>query len=520
MIEPSPGLFPVRLGAIDVGSNAIRLLAVEFTDPQNWVELDSQRIPVRLGHSSFMTGRLDDRLAVAALDAMASFRQKFDTLGISRYRAVATSAVRESENGGELVRRVRDDTGIRLETITGSEEIRLVWLATRNRIDLDSKRWLLADLGGGSLELSLADGDKIRWSVSHQIGTVRLLEDLEDSETTPENFRRLVAEYARVLRLPRAVKRSAVAGVIATGGNADALAAIAGAQPDARGVRHISAKQLRETMRLLGSLSIKERMSRFGLKGDRADVIFPAALVYDRVVRLVDAPELVVPGVGVKEGILLDLVDDLTGPAVHATRIEQQLMNAGLALGRRYRFDEAHGQQVARLSLSLFDQLGKMHELGPNDRKILLAAALLHDIGQIISYRRHHKHSMYLILNSELPGLADEDVPLVALVARYHRRAEPSDDHELWNTLKEPDKDRVRKLASILRVADALDREHLQRVERVGAYREKDRLLLDLTGRGDLLLEHWAIKRKAKMFRSTFNLDVMLAQHASGPALI
>src|SRR5688572_16053883 len=177
-------------------------------------------------------------------------------------------------------------------------------------------------------------------------------------------------------------------------------------------------------------------MSRLDIKADRADVIFPAALVYDRVVRLVDAPELVVPGVGVKEGILLDLVDDLTGPAVHASRIEQQLLQAGLALGRRYRFDEAHGQQVARLALSLFDQLDKLHGLGANDRKVLLAAALLHDIGQIIGYRRHHKHSMYLILNSELPGLADEDVPIVALIARYHRRAEPADDHEIWSGLK------------------------------------------------------------------------------------
>ena len=516
--ELSP--FPVRVGAIDVGSNAIRLLAVEFTDPDNWLELESKRISVRLGHSSFLTGRLDERLMTSAVEAMATFRQSFDRLGISRYRAVATSAVRESENGGEFVRRVREETGIRLETITGSEEIRLDWLATRRRIALDQKRWMLADLGGGSLELSLADGDRIRWSVSHQIGTVRLLEDLEDPDTSPENFRRLIAEYARVLRLPRVVKRSGVAGVIATGGNADALAAIAGSPPDERGVRRLSAKELKDIARTMGKMSVKERMARFDLKEDRADVIFPAALVYDRVVRLVEAPELVVPGVGVKEGILLDLVEDLTGPAVHATRIEQQLLNAGLAQGRRYRFDEAHGKQVARLALSLFDQLGKLHDLKPTDRKILLAAALLHDIGQIISYRRHHKHSMYLILNSELPGLADEDVPLVALVARYHRRAEPSDDHELWGTLKEEERTRVRKLASILRVADALDREHLQRVERVEVQKEKDRLLLHLTGRGDLLLEHWAIRRKAKMFRSTFDLEVILAQHATGPALI
>ena len=519
MTDTAPSAFPVRIGAVDVGSNAIRLLAVEFTDPDHWVELDSYRVPVRLGHSAFLTGRLAEETMAAAVQAMSSFRSAFDRLGISRYRAIATSAVRESENGGELVQRIREESGIRLETITGSEEMRLVWLAVRSRLALAKEQWLLADLGGGSLELSLANGESIGWTVSHQIGTVRLLEDLDDPDTSPDNFRKLVSEYARVLRLPRSVKNSAITGVIATGGNADALAEIAGSAPDAAGVRRIPAKELRHAVKMLGGMSVKERMSKLDLRADRADVIFPASLVYDPVLKLAEAPELVVPGVGVKEGILLDLIEDVTGPAVHATRIEQQLMSAAVALGRRYRFDEAHGQQVARLSVSLFDQLTKAHELGPVDRKILLGSALLHDIGQIISYRRHHKHSLYLILNSELPGLADEDIPLVALVARYHRRAEPSEEHELWAGVKEDDRARVRKLAAILRVADALDREHLQRVERVDVRRDGDHLVLALTGRGDLLLEHWAIRRKAKMFRSVFDLDVSLAKQAAGPAV-
>jgi exopolyphosphatase/guanosine-5'-triphosphate,3'-diphosphate pyrophosphatase len=516
--ESSP--FPIRIGAIDVGSNAIRFLAAEFSDPSHWVELDNKRLPIRMGHSAFLTGRLEDATMAGAVEAMASFRSAFDKFGISRYRAVATSAVRESENGGELVRRIREECGILLETITGSEEARLVWLAVRGRIDMKKGLWLLADLGGGSLELSLGDEERIRWSVSHQIGTVRLLEDLEESQSAPDRFRKLVAEYTHVLRLPRKVKKSKVEGVIATGGNAEVIAQIVSAPSDSSGVRRISIKELREAARMLGGMSVKERMDRFDLRTDRADVVFPAALVYERVASLAGADELLIPGVGVKEGILLDLVDDVTGPAVHATRIEQQLMNAALALGRRYRFDEAHGRHVARLSLSLFDQLKTLHKLGSTDRKILLAAALLHDIGQVVSYRRHHKHSLYLIHNSELPGLVDEDTPLVALVARYHRRAEPSDEHELWAQLDGERQTRVRKLASILRIADALDREHLQRVERVEAEVDGGKLSLDLSGRGDLLLEQWAIARKAKMFRSTFDLDVMLSPVRAGPALI
>ena len=520
MAESQSSPFPIRIGAIDVGSNAIRFLAAEFTDPEHWVELDNKRLPIRMGHSAFLTGRLEDESMAAAVEALSSFRSAFDKFGISRYRAVATSAVRESENGGGLVRRVREESGILLETITGSEEARLVWLAARGRIEMRKGLWLLADLGGGSLELSLGDAKRIRWSVSHQIGTVRLLEDLEDSQSSPEKFRKLVAEYAHTLRLPAKVKKSRVAGVIATGGNAEVIAQIVSAPADSSGVRRIPIKALRDAARMLGGLSVKERMERFDLRADRADVVFPAALVYERVASLADADELVVPGVGVKEGILLDLVDDVTGPAVHATKIEQQLLNAAVALGRRYRFDEAHGRHVARLSLSLFDQLKSLHRLGSTDRKVLLGAALLHDIGQVVSYRRHHKHSMYLIHNSELPGVSGDDTPLVALVARYHRRAEPNDEHELWAQLDGDRQQRVRKLASILRIADALDREHLQRVERVEAGVGGGKVALDLSGRGDLLLEQWAVARKAKMFRSTFDLDVTISPVHAGPALI
>lgn len=161
------------MGAIDVGSNAIRLLAVEFTDAGRWVELESQRLPIRLGHSAFLTGRLEEAAMAAAVEAMASFRRAFDTLGISRYRAVATSTVRESENGGELVRRVREESGIRLDTITGSEEARLVWLATRRRLDLGQRRWLLADVAGrGDLLLE-------QWAIRRKARMFRSTFDLE-----------------------------------------------------------------------------------------------------------------------------------------------------------------------------------------------------------------------------------------------------------------------------------------------------------------------------------------------------
>lgn len=498
--------FPCRLAAVDVGSNAIRFMAVEFVDAVHWVDLEVQRVPVRLGHNAFLTGELDRTAMAGAVESMAAFRRSMDSLGIPRYRAVATSAVRDSRNGPELVDLIRRETGLHLETITGTEEARLVWTALKSRVDFGDESWLSVDLGGGSLEVSLISREGIHWTESHTMGTVRILEDLGEEETDPRRFRRLVSEYARTLRFPSRVTPDQIAGLLATGGNMEALADLAGAEVDAGGVSRVSVGRLKDLTKVLARMSVEERVRVLGLREDRADVILPAALIYGHVARLAEVDEIVVPRVGVKEGVLLDLLEDLTGPSVHASRLEQQAFNGAVALGRRFHFDELHARHVTRLALSLFDQLRDLHGLSDLDRRILVVAAVLHDAGQFVSYRKHHKHSLYLIHNSEVPGISREDRALAALVARYHRRAEPKDEHYLYADLPGVERERVRRLAALLRVADALDREHLQRVPSVTARVEGEALVLDLEGRGDLLLEHWALRKKGRMLTSVFGL--------------
>lgn len=517
----SDSIFPFRAAAIDVGSNAIRFAAGEFVDPHHWIELEVQRVPVRLGHNAFLTGSLDERTMSAAVETMATFRRSLDNLGIARYRAVATSAVRDSRNGPELVDRVRRETGIRLETITGTEEARLVWVALGSRVDLGEDLWVATDLGGGSLEISLVSAEGIQWSESHTMGTVRLLEDLGQVELDPQNFRVLLSEYTNTLRIPDHVRPSEIAGLIATGGNIEALADLAGAPSDEAGVSRLAYTDLRDTAKMLAGLSVEERVDQLGLREDRADVILPAAVIYAQVARLVGASEIIVPRVGVREGVLLDLADDVSGPAVHASRLEQLALRGALALGQRFHFDELHGRHVARLALSLFDQLRDLHGLDEEDRRVLLVAAVLHDVGQFISYRRHHKHSLYLIYNSDVPGLSRSQRILAALVARYHRRAEPQNSHFLYQDLRGADRVRVRRLAGILRLADALDREHLQRVPAVKAVVDDGALHLELDGRGDLLLEYWSLQRKSSMFTSVFGIEVQPVRSSPvGPQVI
>ena len=508
--EAAPAL-PLRMAAIDIGSNAIRFVAAEFTGPTEWTVLDDARAPVRLGHEVFLSGRLAPAALDAAVAAITGFRARMDELGIRHYRAVATSATREARNGDEFVARVRDETEIEIEVITGREEARLVFEAIRSRLPLGRRKWLLVDLGGGSVEVSLVDASGILSSESHTLGSVRLLEELSVSGQEPGRFQRLLEEYTHTLRIPGLAQKWSPAGLIATGGNMEALAKLVGADPGRGRPAAVAVEDLRGVIERLSRLSFRERVENLGLREDRADVILPAAMVYERVAEMAGVAEIVVPGVGVKEGVLVDLVDDLTTHQAHEDRKERQAMEGAIALGRRYAFDEAHGTHVARLAGSLFDQLQALHGLEPAERRILTAAAVLHDIGIFVGHKRHHKHSLYLISQSEIPEFTPRETDLVANVARYHRKGGPAPHHDAFTRLPAADRERVRKLASLLRIADALDREHLQAVHEVRATAGKHRLSLEVEGDGDLLLERWALRRKANLFAETFGVEVEVA---------
>lgn len=501
--------FPVRVAAIDVGSNAIRFVATEFEAPARYTILDQIRTPVRLGHDAFLSGRLADGAMAAAVDALRQYRDRMEALEVKRYRAVATSAVRDSDNGAQFVKRAHDEAGVSLEVITGAEELRLVHQAVRHRIPLGRDKWVLADLGGGSVEISLVDEDEIHWSASHGMGSVRLLEELAVAGDEPGRFARRLQEYAATLRIPLA-GRGRYAGFIATGGNIEALARLAEGEGMESRATLLPLVRLREIIDTLFRLSYRQRVTELGLREDRADVILPAALVYERLCVLSECSGIHVPKVGLKDGVLLDLVDDWTRHEPHRERQDQVVFNGAIALGKRYRFDIAHGRHVAALSLSLFDQLNELHELERADRRLLMAAAILHDVGVFINHRRHHKHSLYIISQSDLPGLTPVEIRMVANVARYHRKGGPAPHHEEFTALGDDERQRVTRLAALLRVADGLDREHLQTVHAVRASVGEKEVSLEIDGTGDLLLERWAVQKKAGLFEQTFGRDVRL----------
>ena len=265
------------------------------------------RLPVRLGHLVFTDGGLDDETMQKAVGAFRIFRRGLDQLGVTAFRAVGTSATREASNKRDFLARVREQAGIDLEPITGDEEARLVHVAVQHRIDLSKGRWILVDLGGGSVEVSLVDDTGILWSESYEVGTVRLLETLEAVQGRHDSVRQWVSRQLRPLTIPPPDAYPGPTAFAATGGNIEAIARLALSYTDPAGASVLPSSRLDAVVHLLGDMTVADRIRELNLRDDRADVILPAALVYQHFASLAQADQIVVPNVGLKDGVLLDL---------------------------------------------------------------------------------------------------------------------------------------------------------------------------------------------------------------------
>jgi exopolyphosphatase/guanosine-5'-triphosphate,3'-diphosphate pyrophosphatase len=517
-----------RFAAIDVGSNALRLRVIEATGPSDplksqtplspdnpWRDLATVRAPVRLGHEVFLTGRLAPASIGQACDALRQFRDEIDRWKVDAYRAIATSAVREAKNAGTLIERARREAGIEIEAIEGIEEARLVQLAVTRRIALNDRRALLVDVGGGSTELTLLDRGAVAFSISLPLGTVRMLEAYLKGAKTVDRARERLLEEAIDRALGEAIPQlGSVEVIVGTGGNIDTLWDLCPVKGTARSVDMIGARTLFKKM---CALTANDRRDAYQLRPDRADTIIPATAIFLRIAYVLKLTTVLAPGVGLAAGVLEELVDKFFH-VWDAAGEGERVLEACVRLGRRYHFDEAHARQVCRFAAQLFDDLQRVHAFGDRDRLLLRATAMLHDIGDYVHYSGHHKHSQYLIQHADIMGITPDERAILSNIARYHRKGPPDPTHPPYRDLSKEARGKVRGLASILRLADALDREHKQKIESVRAAIDRSRghVTLFLRGEADRELEEWAVRAKASLWRDEYDLDVLVARAEVG----
>lgn len=490
------------LAAIDVGTNAVRLEIARPLPDGTLETLHQERDPVRPGEGVFSGGTITKPVAnrlISTLRRYAALCHRHR----AKVRAVATSAVREARNREEIVRRARDEAGLNLEVVSGREEARLICLGVLEGRP-PSARSLLIDIGGGSTEIATGQGDKPTSLYSVALGAVRLTEIFASSGRVSDERLEVMRSYvAEALReaLPRRLPGPRVA--LGSSGTINAIVA------DGTDSKRLTRRRLERVVGELAGLSLGERRKRFEPK--RAEIIVAGAVILEGCMRHLGLEGISAVSTGLRNGVLRDLVRRSPAAAAEAAEGRTQ---AVLALGRRFGFDERHALQVARLALSLFDQLASLHGLPASARGLLEAAALLHDVGHAVSPQRHHKHTFYLVANADVAGFSDQDRQIVALVARYHRRTPPEAGRPDLKELAPGQLRLVRRLVALLRVADALDRSHSQAVLSVRASVPDGRVRVVARARSPLDLELWDVAREAAFFRQALGkrLDVVASR--------
>ena len=501
------------IAAIDVGSNAIRLAIARVAGSGDLEVVHLAREPVRLGHDVFGTNSISPETVKAALTAFRRFRELLTKHSVTRFKAVATSAVREAENGERFAGLVSKRFGIELAVIEPEEEARLVHLAIKDRVRLSGKMALLVDIGGGSVEMSLATRNGIVLTDSFAMGSVRLLRLLDQRGMNARRFNHLVNRYIDVSRqrLKDELGTQRVQLCVGTGGSIESIGELRRVLFNKNSASRVTSMELQSIERRLQGMSVQERVSRFHLRPDRADVISPAATVLNRIVQQAGVREVLIPGVGVRDGVLRELVREILYRGKRLDR--DQVMSSALQLGRKYSFEEQHGVSVCRIALQIFDQTQSIHSLDVESRTLLEVASLLHDIGHFVGVSDHHKHTFYLLQAGPIVGLSPLQMQLVANVARYHRKSRPSLGHESFATLSAKQRPLVTTLVSILRLADAADRQHAGCIQAVELNLKRTRTVLRLKGKGDMLLAKWALDKRKDLFEEVFGPLVVEEPH-------
>jgi exopolyphosphatase / guanosine-5'-triphosphate,3'-diphosphate pyrophosphatase len=502
---------PVQLAAIDAGSNAIRLVIARATSSEQIHILDSARAAVRLGHNAFTHRLLDEDTIAQAARAFREFRDRMDRHHVTAYRAVATAAAREARNYRRLMERIQRKAGIELEVISSEEEARLVCSAVHCALGDRVQPRLIFDLGGGSLELNFFQRGVLEHRIALPLGTIRLMETYSIQGAIDEdNAHRLRLHILALLRsaLP-SPPRLARAISAACGGNAEALVRLAPGPMLGR-TPTINVRLLRDqTWRLLG-LDVPGRMRVFRVRKDRAEVMGIAAIIITTLAKWLDVRSMLVPGVGVREGILLDLVSEQYSGGRSSEEEKgraAELLSGVRWFARRLDYDPQHGEQVARLALSLFDQLRPLHEMDAELRLVLEIGALLHDVGHFIHRKAHHRHGEYLIRNGEIPGLRGWRQDMAAALVRYHNcKSDPQLDHASYAALDSERRRQARLLSSLLRIAEKLESEHEQRVTGVDVQIAGRKAIFQIRASDGIRLDLAGLERKADLFEKEFHL--------------
>ena len=516
----------MNVAIIDVGSNNIKLEIHKVNFNGSNELIFGEKINARLGNQAFVTKKLNPENIRIAIQGLKHFAHIIQNFNCKKTIAVGTAALREA-NYENFIDDVYKETGIKISIISGVEEARLVYLGSLARVPFGGRTFFLMDIGGGSTEISVSNHEQVYFINSLNLGTVRLKDlfrfdhqNLSNNKLILEHFK-MIDTYVSKVFLPfqKDIAEYKIDMGLLTGGTARTLVELLRYHGDkkikqADGIPIINTALLEKLVEKLKSLNFTELKNLKGLDIDRVDIIIPGAILMLRVLKMAGVINSLVVPYGLRDGALADYVQKKVNPDLYLER-QASFKEKGLAiLNEKLNLDLQlqHANQCGFIAAKLFDIFKKEYELKEKYRIILYAAALLHDVGSLISYELHHKHTEYLILHSALLGFSVKEKILISLIARYHRKSVPKDTHKAYSKLNKKKKLILKKLIGLLRLTDALDRSYKNIVQDIIIQSNTDKhIILELTVKGDPSLELWSFEKKKDFFEKIYGKNISLS---------
>ena len=509
------------LGAIDVGTNSFHLVVARVDEKGLFKVLTREKEVVRLGKSSRDMKYISKDAISRALSTLNRFKLICDSYKSQKIRAVATSAVREALNRDDFINKVYEETGIEIEVISGYEEARLIYLGVLQALSVYDKRILLIDIGGGSTEFLIGERGNIEYGNSIKIGAVRLTHRFFKDKRIKKNEINDARLYVRsaINPITRRIKDKEFDIAVGTSGTITNIGSIIHAEENQHNnellnINNYSYKReslLNAVKKILKAETNSERNKIPGLDSTRADIITAGAIILEQIFLELNLKKITLSNFALREGIILDTINKERG-SEQLNFLSDVRYNSVINLAENSGYDRKHCEQVLRLGCKIFDFLKNKYDLNEKDKEYLEAASILHDVGHCISHSQHHKHSYYLIRNSEMLGFNDNEIEIIANIARYHRKSSPKQKHEGFDRLSSKDKDKVRKLAGILRIADGFDRGHNSVVKDIELEFSGKTLSIYISTYDDKdsTLEVWGANMRKELFEEFFGIELKI----------
>lgn len=501
------------IAAIDVGSHAIRMLIGEINKAGVFRELERFRKIAVLGHDTFTKEKVSFESVDKACEILMDFRKTMDDYGVKHYEAMATSALREASNRDYILDQIKLKTGFVINVIDNAEEQFLTLKAIKNKLTnyetLIQEGAVVVVIGAGSIQITTYRNGELKSSQNVKMGALRIKEIIGSLEDKTLRYYRLLNEYIKVNLegLDFFDRNRQYEHLIVVGGEIGIINRLIDSEVTDE-VDMLKKKKFKALLDELMEKSTDDIKLQYDVKKERAEILVPSMLLFQQFIERTGSKDIIIPNVSLADGIVRYIHEDLYHLRVDQETVKDIVTNA-VVLAKQFNYNRAHCQQVEDDALLLFDRLKKVHGL-KEERILLQVACILHDIGKFISLDRHSLHSYELIRALELHGMSRMDMEMVANIARYHSMGTPKDSDESFNSLPTAQRIIVAKLIAIIRIADAMDRSHEQKIQLVSVKLREKRLLIRGRSTYNTLLEEWNFKRKSEFFKEVFGITPVL----------